>query len=98
MFGLIQVLLMMHAASSMNVKDVRTGRLLLCMRFSGLPAALDYLSGAKLVCSACGKQFSGSSTITMMNRGDSWELMLPHNCEPPPALTESAWSGTAPRP
>jgi hypothetical protein len=76
---------MIHAASSMSVKDVRTGRLLLSMRFSGHASALEYLSKAKLICSACGKQFSGSSTVTLMNRGDSWELMLPHNCEPAPS-------------
>ena len=78
---------MMQAASSMSVKDERTGKLLLSMRFTGLADATDYLSRAQLVCSACGKQFGGRSTITMMNRGESWELMLPHHCEssPPPA-------------
>ena len=75
---------MMQSASSMNVKDDRTGKLLLSMRFTGLADALAYLSQANLVCSTCGKQFGGRSTITMMNRGDSWELMLPHHCEPPP--------------
>ena len=76
--------LMMQAASSMSVKDERTGKLLLSMRFAGFAEATDYLSVAQLVCSECGKQFSGRSTITLMNRGDSWELMLPHHCEPQP--------------
>ena len=62
---------MMHASSSMSVRDDRTGKLLLSMRFTGLPDALEYLSHAKLVCSSCGKQFGARSTITMMNRGDS---------------------------
>jgi hypothetical protein len=75
---------MMQAASSMSVKDDHTGKLLLSMRFTGLADATDYLSSAQLVCSACGKQFGGRSTITMMNRGESWELMLPHHCEPSP--------------
>lgn len=79
---------MMQAASSMSVKDDRTGQLLLSMRFTGLVDALDYLSRAQLVCSACGKQFGGRSTITMMNRGKWWELMLPHYCEPLPLPAE----------
>ena len=72
---------MMQAASSMTVKDDSTGKLLLSMRFTGLTDALNYLSRAQLVCSDCGKHFAARSTITMMNRGDSWELMLPHHCE-----------------
>ena len=71
---------MMQAASSMSVKDDRTGKLLVSMRFSGLADALDYLTHAQLCCSACGKHFGARSTITMMNRGSSWELMLPHHC------------------
>ena len=74
---------MMQAASSMSVRD-RTGKLLLSMRFTGLADAVAYLSQAQLVCSTCGKQFGARSTITMMNRGASWELMLPHHCEPLP--------------
>lgn len=74
---------MMRNGSSMSVRDVTTGKLLLCMRFSGLAAALDYVSRAKLACAACGKEFGATSTITMMSAGDSWELMLPHLCEPP---------------
>jgi hypothetical protein len=77
---------MMQAASSMSVKDDRTGKLLLSMRFTALTDALDYIARAKLVCSTCGKQFGARSTITMMNRGDSWELMLPHHCEPQPPI------------
>jgi hypothetical protein len=73
---------MMQAASSMSVKDDSTGKLLLSMRFMGLADALKYLSHAQLVCSDCGKHFGARSTITMMNRGDSWEVMLPHHCEP----------------
>ena len=72
----------------MSVRDDRTGKLLLSMRFTGLPDALEYLSRSRLVCSACRKEFGGRSTITMMNRGDSWELMLPHHCEPLPPLPE----------
>ena len=68
----------------MSVKAERTGKLLLSMRFTGLADATDYLSLAQLVCSACGKEFGVCSTITMMNRGASWELMLPHHCEPLP--------------
>ena len=74
---------MMQAASSMSVRD-RTGKLLLSMRFTGLADAVAYLSQAQLVCSTCGKHFGARSTITMMNRGASWELMLPHHCEPLP--------------
>jgi len=76
---------MMQAASSMNVLDERTGRLLLSMRFTGLADATRYLSLAHLVCSVCGKEFGARSTITMMNRGGSWEVMLPHQCEPLPS-------------
>ncbi len=79
---------MMQAASSMSVKDERTGRLLLSIRFTGLTAALEYLSDANLVCSSCGKRFGARSTLTMMNRVDSWELMLPHHCEPLPSPIE----------
>jgi hypothetical protein len=79
---------MMQAASSMSVMDERTGKLLLTMRFAGLAEATDYLLLAQLVCSACGKHFGGRSTMTIMNRGDSWELMLPHHCEAPPPLPE----------
>lgn len=87
---------MMEAASSMSVMDDRNGKLLLSLRFTGLADALDYLSHAQLVCSACGKHFGARSTITMMNRGDSWELMLPHHCEPSPApLKESPTNATA---
>ncbi len=87
---------MMQADSSMSVKDDRTGTLLLSMRFTGLADALAYLSRAQLVCSTCGKQFGGRSTITMMNRGASWEVMLPHHCEqsPPPAEVPSITSWT----
>ena len=74
---------MIHAASSMNVVDAGSGKLLLGMRFSGLPAALDYLSQATLVCSTCGKKFNSRSTVTMMNRGDTWELMFPDACAAP---------------
>ena len=84
---------MIHAASSMNVTDASTGQLLLGMRFSGLPAALDYLSHASLVCSSCGKKFGSRSTVTMMNRGDTWELMFPHDCAAPikrPDLVETS--------
>ena len=73
---------MMRNGSSMSVRDVTTGKLVLCMRFSGVKAVLDYVSRAKLTCAACGKDFSATSTITIMNCGDSWELMLPHHCEP----------------
>jgi hypothetical protein len=84
---------MMQAASSMSVKDDGSGKLLLSMRFTGLADALDYLSHAQLVCSKCGKQFGARSTITMMNRGGaSWELMLPHHCEPSPPPAEDSSS------
>lgn len=85
-------LFMMQAASSISVRDDLTGKLLLSMRFTGLADALDYLSHAQLVCSKCGKHFGARSTITMMNREDSWELMLPHHCEPsrPPAVDSSS--------
>ena len=73
---------MIQSASSKSVRDDRTGKLLLSMRFTGLEEAIAYLSGAQLVCSVCGKQFGSRSTITIMNRGDDWELMLPHHCEP----------------
>jgi len=79
---------MMQATTSMSVRDDRTGKLLLSMRFTGLADATDYLSRAQLVCSACGKQFGARSTITMMNRGNSWELMLAHHCGPSPPPTE----------
>jgi len=79
---------MIQAASSMNVKDARTGTLLVSMRFSEPERAVDYLSSAELVCACCGKRFSGKSTITVMNRGNWWELMLPHHCEPSPARSE----------
>lgn len=71
-------------SKALSSADDRTGKLLLSMRFTGLPDALDYLSRAHLSCSTCGKQFGARSTITMMNRGDSWEWMLPHHCEPSP--------------
>lgn len=73
---------MIQAASSMNVREMGTGKLLVSMRFSEPERAVDYLSTAELVCSCCGKRFDRKSTITVMNRGDSWELMLPHPCEP----------------
>ena len=79
---------MMQASSSMSVRDERTGKLLVSMRFSGLPEALDYLAHAHLACSVCGKHFGARSTVTMMNRGSSWELMLPHHCEQLPATVE----------
>lgn len=69
--------------------DDCTGKLLLSMRFTGLADALEYLSHTDLVCSSCGKHFGARSTITMMNRGDSWELMLPHHCEPSPLPAEN---------
>lgn len=78
---------MIQAASSMSVRDDRTGKLLLSMRFIGLEDAIEYLSDAQLVCSVCEKHFGSRSTITMMNRGDDWELMLPHQCEPSLPLT-----------
>ena len=79
----------------MSVKDDRTGRLLLSMRFSGLADATDYLSHADLVCSTCRKHFGARSTITMMKRGELWELMLPHHCEPSPPPTEESSSRPA---
>src|SRR5215468_847972 len=78
---------MIQAASSMTVRDDRTGKLLLSMRFTGPADAIEYLSGAQLVCSVCEKHFGARSTITMMNRGDDWELMLPHQCEPAIPIT-----------
>ena len=84
---------MMQAASSMRVKDDRSGKLLLSMRFKGLADALDYLSNAQLVCATCRKHFGARSTTTMMSRGDSWELMLPHHCELSPPPTQEASSG-----
>lgn len=81
---------MIQAASSMSVQDIRTGKLLLSERFAGLEHAMVYLSEATLVCSACGKQFNRQSTITMMNRGEWWELMLPHHCEPSIAAIDEA--------
>src|SRR5262245_59184550 len=73
---------MIRTASSMNVTDMKTGKLLYSMRFTGPADALDYMSGARLMCSACGRHFDRMSTVTMMFRGNSWELMLPHRCEP----------------
>ena len=84
--------IMMQAASSMRVKDDRSGKLLLSMRFTGLADALDYLSHAQLFCEMCGKHFGARSTTTMMSRGDSWELMLPHHCELSPPPTQEASS------
>ena len=83
---------MMQAASSMRVKDDRSGKLLLSMRFAGLADAIEYLSYAQLFCEVCGKHFGARSTTTMMSRGDSWELMLPHHCElsQPPAQAASS--------
>ena len=46
---------MIQAASSMNVKDARTGALLVSMRFSEPDGAVDYLSTAELVCSVLRK-------------------------------------------
>ena len=89
---------MMQAASSMSVKDERTGKLLLSMRFTALADATDYLSQAHLICSACGKYFGAHSTITMMKRGDSWELMLPHNCDPSPTPPEEASTNSTAHP
>lgn len=74
--------IMIQAASSMNVKDTRTGTLLVSMRFSEVDQAVSYLAAADLICLCCGKRFNGKSTITVMNRGNWWELMLPHPCEP----------------
>ena len=74
----------------MNVKEFGTDKLLLSMRFSGLSAALYYLTEAKLICSACGKTFTGTSTVTLMNRGEWWELMMPHKCGPSPTSIEGA--------
>jgi len=85
-----EVKIMMQAASSMRVKDDRSGKLLLSMRFTGLADALDYLSHAQLFCEMCGKHFGARSTTTMMSRGDSWELMLPHHCELSPPPTQEA--------
>jgi hypothetical protein len=79
---------MIRAASSMNVKDARSGTLLVSMHFSEPDGAVDYLSAAELVCSCCGKRFSGKSTITVMNRGSWGEPMLPHPCEPTSAPDE----------
>ncbi len=81
---------MMQAASSMRVKDDRSGKLLLSMRFRGLADALDYMSHAQLFCETCGKHFGLRSTTTMMSRGDSWELMFPHHCELSPPPTQEA--------
>jgi|GEM_PF-2961142 len=82
----------MENVGSLSVKDIRTGQQLLSMRFSGHAEAVSYLSGAMLVCEACGKHFGASATITMIKRGDSWELIVPHNCEPaaaaPPITAE----------
>jgi len=86
---------MIQAASSMSVRDSRTGNLLLSERFSGLEHAMGYLSEATLVCSACGKHFNKQSTITIMNRGEWWELMLPHHCEPSIAAIDEAICETA---
>jgi hypothetical protein len=72
-----------HTATSLNVVDTSNGKLLVGMRFSGVPAALEYLAHANLSCSVCGKHFSSHSTHTLMSRGNSWELMFPHNCYPP---------------
>jgi hypothetical protein len=79
---------MMQNCGSSSVKDIRTGRLLLSLRFSGHAAAVDYLSGAKLVCADCGTQFGVSSTITLIKRGNSWELIVPHTCEPAAVAAE----------
>ena len=87
-----EVNIMMQAASSMRVKDDRSGKLLLSMRFTGLADALDYLSHAQLFCEMCRKHFGARSTTTMMSRGDSWELMLPHHCELSPPPTQEASS------
>ena len=73
---------MMHSASSMNVIDIDSGKMILGMRFSGVPAALNYLSQANLACSSCGKHFNTRSAHTIMNRGNAWEIMFPHNCQP----------------
>ena len=83
---------MMQAASSMRVKDDRSGKLLLSMRFTGLADAIDYLLHAQLFCEMCGKHFGARSTTTMISRGDSWELMLPHHCELSPPPTQQASS------
>ena len=80
----------------MAVRDVNSGTLLVTMKFTGLSDALYYLTEAKLECSDCGRIFSGSSTITMMKRGDWWELMVPHNCETHPVQLENAPRETQP--
>jgi hypothetical protein len=70
----------MQANVSFNVIDVRTGKPLTSLRFRAIPAALDYLSDAIIMCSSCGASFDHSSVRNIVNRGGGWEIAFPHQC------------------
>jgi len=72
----------MQAPASLSVIDVMTGKPLSSLRFPAIPAALDYLSDAILLCSACGAAFDHSSMRNIVNRGSGWEISFPHQCHP----------------
>jgi len=67
---------------SFQVIDVMTGKPLSSLRFPAIPAALDFLSDAILMCSACGVAFDHSSVRNIVNRGSGWEISFPHECRP----------------
>jgi hypothetical protein len=71
---------MLQGTVSFCVIDVMTGKPLSSLRFAGIPAALEYLSGAIVMCSSCGRAFDNSSVRKIVNRGTGWEIAFPHEC------------------
>jgi len=72
----------MQINMNFQVIDVMTGKPLASLRFPAIPAALDYLSDAILVCSGCGTSFDHYSVRNIVNRGGGWEIAFPHECRP----------------
>jgi hypothetical protein len=72
----------MQAPASFYVIDAMTGKPLSRLRFPAIPAALNYLSDAILVCSSCGATFDHSSVRNIVSRQGGWEIAFPHECQP----------------
>ncbi|HKV41740.1 MAG TPA: hypothetical protein VJX67_21230, partial [Blastocatellia bacterium] len=66
---------------SFSVIDVATGKPVSLTRFSAAPAAIDYVSQAKLMCSVCGAAFNSKSIQRIVKKGNGWEIQFPHDCE-----------------
>jgi hypothetical protein len=75
-------LAIMQTNVSVAVIDVMTGKALSSLRFPNIPAALDFLSDAIIMCSSCGVAFEHSSVRNIVNRGNGWEISFPHECRP----------------